>query len=94
MKRFLITILFGIFFSFSIYAKENKNILIVYFSKTGTTETVAKQIQNETEGDLFKIEVVNPYPDEYRATTEQAKKRIGRKFLSCTKRKSSEFRKI
>lgn len=87
MKKFLMTILFGLFFSFSIYGAENKNILIAYFSKTGTTETVAKQIQNETGGDLFKIEVVNPYPDEYRATTEQAKKELEENFYPTLKEK-------
>lgn len=87
MKKRLKTILIGIFFSFSIYGAENTNILIAYFSKTGTTETVAKQIQNETGGDLFQIEVVNPYPDGYRATTEQAKKELEENFYPALKEK-------
>ena len=93
MKKFLITILFGLFFSFSIYGAENKNILIAYFSKTGTTETVAKQIQNETGGDLFKIEIVNPYPDEYRATTEQVKKELEENFYPALKEKVQNLEK-
>lgn len=70
MKKTIIVTLFSLFFSFSVFAAENKNILIAYFSKTGTTEAIAKQIQTGTGGDLFKIDVVNPYPNEYRATTE------------------------
>ena len=76
MKKTIIVTLFSLFFSFSVFAAENKNILIAYFSKTGTTEAIAKQIQTGTGGDLFKIDVVNPYPNEYRATTEQAKKEL------------------
>lgn len=93
MKKFLITILFGILFSFSLYGAESKNILIAYFSKTGTTETVAKQIQTETGGDLFKIEVINPYPDEYRATTEQAKKELEENFYPALKEKVQNLEK-
>lgn len=47
--------------------------LIVYFSKTNTTESVAKIIQSETDADIFKIERKEPYPDEYTPTTEIAK---------------------
>ena len=59
---------------------ENKanpqKILIVYYSWSGNTETVAKEIQKQTKGDIFKIEPVKPYPTEYKSCTEQAKKEI------------------
>ncbi len=87
MKKTLITILFSTIFSFSSYGAERSNILIAYFSKTGTTETAAKQIQKETGGDLFRIEVLNPYPDEYRATTEQARKELEENFYPLLKGK-------
>lgn len=48
-------------------------ILIAYFSKTGTTEGVAQQIQSLVGGDLIKIETVTPYPEDYTETTEIAK---------------------
>lgn len=47
--------------------------LIAYFSKTGNTETVARQIQELTGGDLFMIEPATPYPDNYQETTEVAR---------------------
>ena len=38
--------------------------LVVYFSATGNTETVARQIANLTQGDLFKIEPAAPYTEQ------------------------------
>ena len=53
--------------------KADKKILIAYFSKSGTTESIAHLLQQQTGGDLFKIETVQPYPSAYRETTEVAK---------------------
>jgi len=47
--------------------------LVVYFSKTNTTESIAKLIQSETSADIFEIERKEPYPDAYTPTTEVAK---------------------
>ena len=47
--------------------------LVVYFSKTGTTESVAKLVQTETGADVFEIERKEPYPEAYTPTTEEAK---------------------
>ncbi len=38
-----------------------KNILIVYYSATGTTKAVANSIASVTGGDLFEIEPAEPY---------------------------------
>ena len=67
--------------------KEEK-CLIAYFSRKGNnivggkivklpignTEVVAKMIQELTEGDLFLIDTVNSYPEDYVETTEVAEK--------------------
>jgi len=50
---------------------EGSNILIAYFSFSGNTATVANQIQELTEGDLFEIKTVEPYP-EYNETLDIA----------------------
>ena len=50
---------------------EGSNILIAYFSFSGNTATVADQIQELTEGDLFEIKTVEPYP-EYNETLDIA----------------------
>lgn len=48
--------------------------LIVYFSKTGNTEEIAKEIQNLVGGTLVKIETIERYPEEYQETTVVAKR--------------------
>ena len=50
----------------------NMKILVAYFSRTGTTETVAKYIQSLTSGTLFEIKTVKPYPSDYNACLAQA----------------------
>jgi len=62
--------------------------LIAYFSRKGNnyvggkivnlpienTEVIANLIQENTEGDLFHIETVKSYPEDYNETTDAAKK--------------------
>ena len=69
--------------------KEEK-CLIAYFSRAGNnyvsgnivnlpvgnTEVVAKMIQEITEGDIFRIDAVNSYPEDYMETTEVAQKEL------------------
>lgn len=51
-------------------------IAVVYFSKTGHTESVAKAVAHFTGADIFAVHTVEPYPEEYRATTEIVKKEL------------------
>jgi flavodoxin len=53
--------------------KSARKILIAYFSRTGTTRQVADLIRQSVGGDIVEVKPVNPYPAEYRATTDQAK---------------------
>ena len=55
-------------------------ILIAYYSRTGNTRNVAQEIQKNVGGDLFEIKTTNTYPEEYQATTEQAKTEKNNKF--------------
>ncbi|MDR2084493.1 MAG: NAD(P)H-dependent oxidoreductase [Bacteroidales bacterium] len=57
-------------------AQESKKVLIVYFSHSGNTEAVANHIQRVTNADIFEIQTVEAYPQEYKKCTEQAKKEI------------------
>ncbi|MDO4159508.1 MAG: flavodoxin [Prevotellaceae bacterium] len=52
---------------------KGKKVLIAYFSWGGTTERMAKEIQNVTGGDLFKIVPEKSYPTDYTECTEVAK---------------------
>lgn len=44
-------------------AESQRNILVAYFSYTGNTEEVAKQIAEQTGGDRVQIERSVPYDD-------------------------------
>lgn len=55
---------------------DGNNILIAYFSKTGTTEEAAKEIQKVTGGDLFEITVADPYPSSYQSTVDRARREL------------------
>jgi flavodoxin len=69
---------------------NNAKCLIAYFSRpgnnyvngsivdlpVGNTEIVAKMIQEMTGGDLFHIEPLDAYPEDYTETTEVAQKEL------------------
>lgn len=73
--------------------KEEK-CLIAYYSRTGNnivggrienlqegnTDVVARMIQKITGGDLFRIDTVKTYPEDYMETTEVAKKELNEDF--------------
>ena len=51
-------------------------MLVAYFSHSGNTREVARQIGEATGGDLFEIVPATPYPAEYQAVVDQGKKEI------------------
>lgn len=57
-------------------AKKPQKVLVAYYSYSGNTEAVAKQIAQATGGTLFEITTSHPYPEAYNAMTAQAKKEI------------------
>ena len=52
--------------------EETGGTLIAYFSWSGNTEQMAQMIQAETSGDLFEIEPVTPYTDDYNTLLDVA----------------------
>lgn len=54
--------------------KKGVKILIAYFSHSGNTGIAAKKIQKEIGGDIFKIETVKVYPQNYDAVVDIAQK--------------------
>lgn len=64
-----------------------KKILVAYFSHTGNTREIAKQIQLASGGDLFEIQPVDPYPTEYRTLVDQAKREINAGYRPALKTK-------
>ena len=51
---------------------NGKKVLVAYFSWGGTTRRMAEAIQETTQGDIFEIEPVVPYPTSYTPCTEVA----------------------
>ncbi|MFQ7265329.1 MAG: flavodoxin [Paraprevotella clara] len=60
----------------SIEYDANRKILITYFSWGGNTQHLAEEIANMTDGTLFRIETVNPYPTDYNECTEVAREEL------------------
>lgn len=44
--------------------KDEKKVLVLYFSQTGNTEKVANYIQSEVNADIIQIQTKNPYPND------------------------------
>ena len=58
-----------------------KKVLVAYYSYSGNTQAVARQIAQATGGDLFAIETVQTYPERYNDLTAQAKREINAGFM-------------
>ena len=54
----------------------DKKALVVYFSKTGNTQGVAETMAKLTGAELFRLETVEPYPNDYHTSTEVAKRQL------------------
>ena len=76
--------------------KENKKVLVAYFSRTGenysvgnitkgNTQIVAEMIAGETGGDLFHIEPAVDYPDNYDDCVNLAKQELNSKARPTVK---------
>ncbi len=83
IKILLITLICLIFMQ-NIFANSNnkmekfmdKKILVVYYSRTGNTRGLAEIIKAKVGGDLFEVDTVEKYPDNYHDATEVAEKEI------------------
>jgi len=53
-----------------------ENVLIVYFTRTGTTEQAAQQIQQLTGGRLVELEAETRYSGSYETTLDRAKREL------------------
>lgn len=67
--------------------RDKQNILVVYLSRTGNTEAVAKMIQKEVGGNLVAIKTENPYPKNYEATVKQVAEEHEKGYLPPLKTK-------
>jgi flavodoxin len=67
------------------------NILVVYYSHSGTTRKVAEAIRQQADGTLLEIEPEVPYPTPYNTVVEQAKKEIKVGYKPAIKTKVSRW---
>ncbi len=54
---------------------------VVYFTKTGNTESVARAVRAMTGADIYGVRTVKPYPEEYGATTDIVKDELDRNVI-------------
>ncbi|MCM1145135.1 MAG: SUMF1/EgtB/PvdO family nonheme iron enzyme [Lachnoclostridium sp.] len=52
----------------------NGKVLIAFFSWGGNTRGIAEEIQSQTGADLFEIELVNPYSNDYNTVLDEAQR--------------------
>ena len=55
-------------------AASNSTVLVAYFSRTGNTRLIARQIRRALDADLFEIETAEAYPEDYQAMVAQAER--------------------
>ncbi len=62
-KTFLLALLLTIVVGMQ--AQTDKKILVTYFSWSGGTKALAEEIQRQTNADIYRIEPLEPYTDDY-----------------------------
>ncbi len=71
----------------------DKNILIVYLSRTKNTKAVAAIIHQKVGGALVELELENPYPEDYKTIVSQVAKENETGFLPPLKTKIENIEK-
>lgn len=66
-------------------------VLVVYFSHSGNTKTIASMIQKQTGADILELETDEVYPEEYHQLTELAKKQITEGYRPALKNKPASI---
>jgi len=69
-----------------------KKILIAYYSRTGNTREIANQIHKSVGGDIFEIQAVKLYPDDYEELKKQAKEELASEYKPALKTKIENIR--
>ncbi|RYF97587.1 MAG: flavodoxin [Caulobacteraceae bacterium] len=53
-------------------SRSDGRTLVAYFTRSGNTRVIAKQLQRDLKADLFEIVPAQPYPEDYEQTVAQA----------------------
>lgn len=70
MKKVLMIIML-VCMTLGIQAQTGKKILVTYFSWGGNTQALAEEIQLQTNADIYRIEPLVPYTDDYQTLAYQ-----------------------
>ena len=54
--------------------ENGEKVLIAFFSWGGNTKGIAEEIQSQTDADLFEIELVHPYSNDYNTVLDEAQR--------------------
>lgn len=76
MKKLLFASIMFATVCFSSVANAQTRSLVVYFSHSGNTESVAQQIKSFTGADILEIIPEKAYPEDYQSVVDQAKAEI------------------
>lgn len=55
---------------------DSANVLTIYFSHSGNTSKIANEIHHVVGGDSVELQPAEPYPNQYNAVVEQAKREL------------------
>jgi len=64
-----------------------RKVLVAYYSYGGNTREIANQIQKSMGGDIFEIQAAKPYPNDYDAVVNQARKELESGYKPALKTK-------
>jgi flavodoxin len=70
----------------------NKKILVAYFSHSGNTREIANQIHQRVGGDIFEIQTVKTYPNDYDTVVSQARQELDSGYKPALKTKIANFK--
>lgn len=60
---------------------QPSRVLVAFYSRTGNTAVVARQIRRTQDATLFEIQTRRPYPEDYETTVEQARRETAQGYL-------------
>lgn len=72
------------------FSRAGENYVVGYIEK-GNTEIIAEYLQELTGADMFRVEPLVPYSDDYAVCLDQAKLRIGNALIKGTPASIEEY---
>ena len=71
MKKVILLLALVLTSIVGLQAQTNHRILVTYFSWSGSTKALAEEIQRQTHADIYRIEPLVPYTDDYQTLAYQ-----------------------